>query len=81
MVDSKSQGKGIGRMLLAASQNLYRQADFITLSTRTFNEKAIGFYKYLGFYETEKTPKIAYILRPNVKNNPHIVCLEKKIRE
>lgn len=79
VVDSSRHNKGIGKNLLKACEALYKDSDFIALSTRVFNEKAIGFYKHLGFYDTQYTPEIAYNIRPNARNNPQIVHLEKVI--
>ena len=80
VIDGNKQNKGIGKKLIKACEDLYNEACFVSLSTRTFNDKAIGFYKHLGFYETSFAPEIAYVIRPNAKNNPQIVNLEKAIQ-
>jgi ribosomal protein S18 acetylase RimI-like enzyme len=77
VVDTSKHNKGIGKTLIKVCEDWYKEADFISLSARKFNDKAIGFYKYIGFYETDFAPEIAYIIRPNAKNNPQIVNLEK----
>lgn len=70
---------GIGRALLEASENHYKQADHIILSTRKYNVSALDFYEHMGFYTSNDGPKIAYVIRPTVKNNPQIIWVEKKI--
>lgn len=79
VVDGSKQSKGIGKKLIKACEDLYGEANFVSLSTRTFNDKAIGFYKHIGFYEASSAPEIAYIIRPSARNNPQIVNLEKAI--
>lgn len=79
VVDSSKHNNGIGKSLIKTCENFYKETDLVCLSTRIFNYKAIGFYKHIGFYETENMPQVAYIIRPNAKNNPQIVNLEKKL--
>lgn len=79
VVDTSKHHKGIGKALIKYSEEFYKDADCIALSTRRFNFNAIGFYKHIGFYETEYAPEIAYGIRPAARNNPQIVNLEKSI--
>lgn len=79
VVDTSKHNKGIGKILIKACENCYQEANYISLSTRRFNHKAIGFYKHIGFYETESAPDIAYVIRPNARNNPQVINLEKII--
>lgn len=79
VVDGSKQSKGVGKNLIKACEDMYSQAQFVALSTRTFNHKALGFYKHVGFYDTNVAPEIAYTIRPHARNNPKIVNLEKAI--
>ena len=79
VVDMNKHRKGIGKILVNACENFYKDAHYISLSTRKFNLNAIGFYKYIGFYETDSVPEITYLIRPNAKNNPQIINLEKSL--
>jgi len=79
VVDSSRHNKGIGKKLISACENFYSEAKYHALSTRRFNLKAIGFYKHVGFYETDNAPEIAYVIRPTAKNNSQIVNLKKVI--
>lgn len=51
----EAQGKGVGKLLLAAVENLAQRndSDFITLNVNKFN-KALAFYQKIGFEITDE---------------------------
>lgn len=54
-VDPVYEGKGLGRRLMAAAEQLLRQRGCpkINLQIRRSNQQAIGFYRAVGFQEDE----------------------------
>lgn len=66
VVDSAAQGKGIGRALLEAFEGFLRQGGIgaYRLDTRSSNERAIRFYRRLGFEEAaRRAHSIVYVRR------------------
>jgi ribosomal protein S18 acetylase RimI-like enzyme len=51
-VENGSQGKGLGRFLLAEAERVARDNQCVGLYVDTFEEKVAGFYKKNGFKET-----------------------------
>jgi diamine N-acetyltransferase len=51
-----TQGKGIGKKLISHIKDisLMKGDKFLYLNVNRFNEKAISFYKHIGFYEAYK---------------------------
>lgn len=49
------QGKGIGKMLWKQAQEFFNKNKNIYVSVVTYNDKAISFYKKLGFIDNGKT--------------------------
>lgn len=64
-VDVKTQGKGIGRALVAYCQSQYKTLE---LAVYVENERAVEFYKKQGFevvieQENEDSKKLEYVMR------------------
>ncbi|MFC1870751.1 GNAT family N-acetyltransferase [Candidatus Dependentiae bacterium] len=55
-IDPSFIGKGLGKKLIFICNDYLPNAKKLILATRACNEKAIGFYKHLGFQKCEKVP-------------------------
>ncbi|MDF2578272.1 MAG: hypothetical protein K0S74_1756 [Chlamydiales bacterium] len=67
-VSPESQGQKLGEKLIFPIVDLYPNKKYLTLTTRKLNERALGFYKKLGFETTDKVyegvdPNLYYSLR------------------
>lgn len=73
------QGKGIGRLLLESAFAWLGKEKDIYVNVVQYNDKAIGFYKKMGFLETGKTGIFDTVsILPSGKDLPEMELIIKK---
>ncbi len=78
-VDPQCQGTGLGRKLMDAAENFFRQAGCVAVDLRVISARAPlpAFYRHLGYLETGTAPFAPDV---PVKVPCHYVLMSKTIR-
>jgi len=78
-VDPSRQGTGLGRKLIDAAENFFRQASCVAVDLRVISARTPlpAFYRYLGYLETGTAPFAPDV---PVKVPCHYILMSKAIR-
>jgi len=79
-VDPSRQGTGLGRRLMGAAENYFREAGCVAIDLRIISPRTplLGFYRHLGYLQTGTAP-----FAPDVpiKVPCHYVLMSKQLRD
>jgi ribosomal protein S18 acetylase RimI-like enzyme len=78
-VDPSRQGTGLGRKIMDAAENFFRQADCVAVDLRVISARTPlpAFYRHLGYHETGTAPFAPDV---PVKVPCHYILMSKTIR-
>ncbi len=78
-VDPSRQGTGLGRKIMDAAENFFRQADCVAVDLRVISARTPlpAFYRHLGYHETGTAPFAPDV---PVKVPCHYILMSKTLR-